>query len=133
MRYVVNEINALAPDFVIHLGDLVHPVPMMNIYADAAARFREQTQALVCPQYLVPGNHDVGDKPIKWAPAGSVCDDFLALWKHHFGDHYYAFEHCGCRFVVINAQIINSGLAAEREQKDWLETELAANAQKRIF
>ncbi len=133
MRYVVNEINAVAPAFVIHLGDLVHPVPVMPIYADAAERFHEQTAALNCPQYLVPGNHDVGDKPIKWGPAGVVCDEFLTLWEKHFGDHYYAFDHGDCHFVVINAQIINSGLESENAQREWLERDLAANAGKRLF
>lgn len=133
LRYVVNEINAVGPDFVIHLGDLVHPVPVMAIYADAAARFLEQTKLLTCPQYLVPGNHDVGDKPIKWGPAGVVCDDHLALWEKYFGRHFYAFDHKGCHFVVVNAQIINSGLRAEGEQRTWLEADLADNRDKRIF
>jgi len=133
LRYVVNEINSVGPDFVIHLGDLVHPVPVMAIYADAAARFLEQTKLLACPQYLVPGNHDVGDKPIKWGPAGVVCDDHLALWEKYFGRHFYAFDHKGCRFVVVNAQIINSGLRAEGQQRTWLEADLADNRDKRIF
>lgn len=133
MRYVINEINTIAPEFVIHLGDLVHPVPVMPIYADAAERFHEQTSALDCRQYLVPGNHDVGDKPIKWGPAGVVCDDFLMLWEKHFGDHFYAFDHGDCHFVVVNAQIINSGLASEDAQREWLERDLAANAGKRLF
>mgnify|MGYP000386210782 CR=1 FL=1 len=59
MKHVVQDINALKPDFVINLGDLIHPVPgVPNAYADAVERFLEQTAELNCPQYLVPGNHD---------------------------------------------------------------------------
>src|SRR5262249_59973012 len=36
-------------------------------------------------------------------------------------------------WVIIDAQIINSGLAAESEQRTWLEGDLAANAGKRTF
>jgi 3',5'-cyclic AMP phosphodiesterase CpdA len=133
MRYVMNEINGVNPDFVIHLGDLVHPVPVMAIYADAADRFHELTASLNCPQYLVPGNHDVGDKPIKWGPAGVVCDDHLALWQKFFGRHFYAFDHKSCHFVVVNAQIINSGLPSEAEQSAWLEADLEASRDKRVF
>ncbi|WP_315980334.1 metallophosphoesterase [Aliamphritea spongicola] len=64
MKHVVQDINALAPDFVINLGDLIHPVPgVPHAYKDAVERFLEQTANLNCPQHLVPGNHDVGINP----------------------------------------------------------------------
>ncbi|MFC6672820.1 metallophosphoesterase family protein [Marinobacterium aestuariivivens] len=133
MRYVVRDVNRIAPDFVINLGDLIHPVPSLPSYGEAARQFLHQTRALNCPQYLVPGNHDVGDKPINWGPAGVVCDDYLDLWKEFFGDHYYAFEHQGCHFIVINAQLINSGLADETRQREWLEAYLAEHPGARFF
>lgn len=132
-RYVLNAINEVAPDFAIHMGDLVHPVPVMAIYADAAARFHEQVADLDCPLHVMPGNHDVGDKPIKWGPAEIVSDESLALWEKHFGPHFHGFEHGGCRFLLLNAQIINSGLEAETAQRDWLEQELAAADGQRVF
>ncbi|MGI9385004.1 MAG: metallophosphoesterase family protein, partial [Methyloligellaceae bacterium] len=132
-RYVLNAINAVAPDFAIHMGDLVHPVPVMAIYADAADRFHEQTAELNCPLHVMPGNHDVGDKPIKWGPAEIVSDESLALWEKHFGPHFHGFEHGGCRFLLLNAQIINSGLGAEAAQRDWLEKELAETDGQRVF
>lgn len=134
MKYVVQDINALAPDFVINLGDLIHPVPgVPHAYKDAVARFLEQTANLECPQYLVPGNHDVGDKPIDWAPAGVVCDDYLALWEEYFGPHYYAFEHKGIHFLVVNASVINTGMPAEQAQQAWLEDYLRQHAGERFF
>jgi len=132
-RHVLNEINCIGPDFVIHLGDLVHPVPVMEIYAVAAERFHEQVSKLDCPLHLIPGNHDVGDKPIKWGPAEVVSEKSLALWEKHFGPHFHSFDHGVCKFVLLNAQIINSGLAAESEQKEWLEKELSEGKNKRIF
>ena len=90
MRHVVGDLNQRELEFVIHLGDLLHPVPAIpHPYARAAALFNQQIRELQHPIYLLPGNHDVGDKPIDWRPAGVVRDDFLALWKEHFGadDH----------------------------------------------
>lgn len=132
-RHVIRRINRIAPDFAIHLGDLVHPVPVMGIYADAAARFHEQTAELECPLHVIPGNHDIGDKPIRWGPAEAVSEESVALWRKHFGPDYHAFSHQGCRFVMLNAEVINSGLATEKEQRDWLEAELESHASERLF
>jgi 3',5'-cyclic AMP phosphodiesterase CpdA len=132
-RHVVARLNQLRPELTIHLGDLVHPVPSLPTYGQAARNFKELTASLGHPLHLVPGNHDVGDKPVVWAPAGTVNDAALALWTEHFGAHYYAFDFRGLRFVVIDAQIINSGLASEGEQRAWLERELAASSGRRVF
>lgn len=132
-RWVISRLNQLGPALTIHLGDLVHPVPQLPTYGPAAENFRDLTRALRSPLYLVPGNHDVGDKPVAWAPAPTVTDAYLALWRRHFGEHFYAFDFRGLHFVVVNAQLINSGLAAEAEQRAWLERDLAAHAGRRTF
>ena len=132
-RHVLQELNRLKPEFTIHLGDLVNPVPALPTYGPAARNFLELAKGLDSRLHLVPGNHDVGDKPIVWGPAGVVSDANIALWKKYFGKHFYAFSFRDCHFVIINAQIINSGLDCEETQKAWLEKELAENAGKRTF
>jgi Icc-related predicted phosphoesterase len=132
-RYVIRQLNQVRPRFVIHLGDLVHPVPALPTYPQAARNFRQLTAELECPLYLVPGNHDVGDKPVAWAPAETVREEYLALWKEHFGADYYSFDASGLHFVVVNAQTINSGLVVEAEQRTWLERDLASHAAARTF
>jgi 3',5'-cyclic AMP phosphodiesterase CpdA len=132
-RHIVHAINAQNPDVVIHLGDLIHPVPSLPSYGEAATQFHALTSALDAPLHLVPGNHDVGDKPFAWGPSGTVRDSFIAKWEEHFGKHYYSFEFTGCKFIVINAQIINSGLDCEDEQRQWLEAELAGSVGQRTF
>ncbi len=52
-RYVVEQLNSLKPDFVVHLGDIVHPVPVSQAYEDSADRFHHLFEALACPLYLV--------------------------------------------------------------------------------
>jgi predicted phosphodiesterase len=130
-RTVVAQINAFHPEFVIHLGDLVHPVPSHPGYAAAALRFRALFAELRAPLHLVAGNHDMGDKPTPWMPAASVNARFLELYRAHFGKDFYAFDHGGCRFVVLNSQILNSGFADERAQWAWLEEQLATH--ERVF
>jgi 3',5'-cyclic AMP phosphodiesterase CpdA len=134
MRYVVRSLNDRDLAFVVNVGDLVHPVPAIpNLYKRAAEQFLGQVKHLRHPLYLAPGNHDVGDKPNDWAPAAGICDAYLALWEEYFGAQFQSFDHAGDHFVIINAEIINSGLKSEAEQRTWLEADLAANKGKRIF
>ena len=134
LRHVVNDLNRRDLAFVVNVGDLLHPVPAVPaLYDRAAARYLEQSAALRHTQYLTPGNHDVGDKPNDWAPTATVCDAYLACWEEHFGPHYRSFDHGECHFVIVNAQLLNSGLKAEAEQRAWLEADLAANGGRRIF
>ena len=136
LRHVVRDLNRQDLAFVMHLGDVVHPVPALtDLYEQAAARFQEVAAELRHPLYLAPGNHDIGDKPIVWGPGGVVREEFIELWNKNFGPNYQAFEHGDCRFYLVDAQIINSGLVHEAEQKAWLEADLAeaAGAGKRLF
>lgn len=134
-RHVMHEIAGLhpAPAFVVHLGDMVHPVPSLPTYAEAAARYKAIAEVLRVPLHLVPGNHDIGDKSVDWMPADIVCDDYIELYRRTFGDDYFAFDQGPVRCIVINALLLNSGLPREQAQRDWLESGLAAHTGKRIF
>ena len=136
LRHVVRDLNHRDLDFVVHLGDIVHPVPALpDLYEMAANCFRQQVADLRHPLHLVPGNHDIGEKPIAWSTGAVACDDYIALWKKNFGANYQSFDHRDGRFFMIDSQIINSGLAAETKQKIWLEAEIADAAERgmRIF
>ncbi|HSJ28765.1 MAG TPA: metallophosphoesterase [Acidimicrobiia bacterium] len=132
-RAVVREINRLQPAFTIHLGDIVHPVPSQDTYARAADRAHRVMSALEAPLHYVPGNHDMGDKPVDWAPAAVVNDEFLDAYARHFGTDHSTFDHEGCRFFVLNSQVLNTGSTREAEQWDWLETELETGTGLRTF
>ena len=137
--YVVRELNRLAPDFVVHLGDITHPEPGTPAYEDSAERFHTVYEALECPLYLVAGNHDIGEKAFIGEPLPRqhaqriVNDDMIAEYERHFQAQYYSFEHQDCLFVIINGMIVNSGLACEEQQGQWLETLLDANPGRRVF
>jgi predicted phosphodiesterase len=136
LRHVVRELNQQDLALVIHLGDIVHPVPAVeDLYTQAAKCFHEQIAELRHPLYLVPGNHDIGDKPITWSPGAVACDEYIALWTKTFGVNYQSIESQGCRFFIVDSQILNSGLVAEAEQKVWLEAEMARASEsgQRIF
>ncbi len=117
-RFVFESIARMRPRprFVIHLGDIVHPVPSLPSFGEAVARFKEIAAVLDVPLHVVPGNHDVGDKRVDWMPADTVCGDYLAAYRKHFGPDYFSFDDGACRFVFVNSLLINSGLADEAQQ-----------------
>lgn len=134
-RHVFNEIAAMnpSPDFVVHLGDMIHPVPNMPGYDEAARKFKEIAAQVAIPVHLVPGNHDIGDKTIDWMPADIVCNEYVTKYQQTFGKDYYAFKHADLHFVILNALLFNSGLRGEEEQKQWFDAELAAGGRVFVF
>ncbi len=125
-RQVFLEIAAMKeqPRFVIHLGDIVNPVPSLPTFDEAVARFKDIIEPVKVPVHVLPGNHDVGDKRIEWMPADQVCDDFLQKYRNHFGDDFFSFSEGNVRFVLINSLLINSGLQDESRQRIWLECQV---------
>ena len=134
-RHVFAEIAAMrpAPRFVVHLGDIVHPVPSLPAFHEAVARFKAIASRLPVPLHVIPGNHDVGDKAIDWMPADQVCDDYLATYREAFGPDFYAFDESGVRFVMLNSLLLNSGLAGEAQQRAWTERQIDTAGDRRVF
>ncbi len=113
------------PDFVLHLGDIVHPIPSHPRYADAAQIYRDMAGALPCPIYLTPGNHDVGDKPWPLAPVACIDTASMRAYEEEFGDQWLSWSHGGCNFFILNTSLFNSGLPQEAQQQAWFEAALA--------
>jgi hypothetical protein len=134
-RYAVRQINHLSPSFVVHLGDIPHPIPALPDFKPAMlaaqAIFRDFDSKL----YVLPGNHDVGDKPNAWTPAPVVSHENLSTFEDIWGSSFQAFDKQDCRFYLINSPILNSGLQCEEDQRQWLESDLEANQKtgKRVF
>lgn len=134
-RHVFRDIAAMDPQpaFVIHLGDIVHPVPSLPSFAQAVAEFKAIAAQSNVPLHVLPGNHDVGDKKIEWMPADQVCDAYLQIYREAFGPDYYAFDHGPVRFVAINSLLLNSGLDGEIRQREWLERQIAECEGRRVY
>ena len=134
-RAVIETINNAGPDFVIHLGDVPHPVPGKPGHTSSLELARNVFDILECPKYVVPGNHDVGDKPDGWAGAPSAGTANHAVFSRYWGPPFFSIDHLGIHFVFIDTPILNSGNRLEKEQSAWLESDLEAAfaEEKRIF
>lgn len=122
---IVRQINSLEPDHIIHVGDMVHPLPNHPRYDDAAQRFFSISAECKSSISLVPGNHDIGDKVTRWMPAHPITSDFVAKYRSTFGADFNYFCIGDVAIIILNAQLLNSGLPEERAQMHWLQETLS--------
>ncbi|MBC8335319.1 MAG: metallophosphoesterase [Anaerolineales bacterium] len=122
-KYVVRCINHHQPSFVIHLGDVVHPIPALSNHEEAVAKASEIFSEIEAKLFVLPGNHDIGDKPNAWLPAPVIEEESHLIFSKHWGALYKAFSNNTCHFICLDTPIINSGFKREGEQFAWLENE----------
>ena len=125
-------VAALEPDFVMHMGDVVQEYPESAGFVPALDQALEQMAAYGVQPRWVAGNHDLGDKPDPTMPTHPVTAEGLDAYHRRFGPSWYSFDYHDLHLVVLNSQILNTGLPAEEGQRTWLEADLAAHAQMRI-
>jgi 3',5'-cyclic AMP phosphodiesterase CpdA len=110
----VDTINALdrQPDLILFTGDLTHDSEDPTEHRRRFARFREIAGRLRVKKRLhVPGEHDA-------ALDGGV------LFREHFGETHYSFDHRGVHFVALD-NVSRGKPVVGKEQIDWLRRDLA--------
>jgi 3',5'-cyclic AMP phosphodiesterase CpdA len=119
-----DHIAAKRPDLVIDSGDMAFDAPT-NPDDLAFAKSLHDALPVAC-RYL-PGNHDVGDNPTAVGPKPSHPANDQRLQAYHaiFGEDRWQFEAAGWCFVGLNSLVMNTGLAREAEQFDWLASQLS--------
>jgi 3',5'-cyclic AMP phosphodiesterase CpdA len=117
-------IDARRPDLVVNSGDLAWDAPTNP---DDLVFARELHAALPVPCRYLPGNHDIGDNPTAVGPVPSqpATERDRQAFLSHFGEDRWRFEAAGWCFIGLNSLIMNTGLASEAEQFDWLASQLA--------
>ncbi len=121
---VLAEVNRLAPDLVVTVGDEIEgytedPVAltaMWSGYDSLAAR-------LGAPVYLCAGNHDI------------TSDGMVSAWKAGSGrEPCYSFDRNGVHFAILDTGRWET--SAEWMEKsgyrEWMEKDLAAHARDRL-
>lgn len=116
---VCEHIDARRPDLVVNTGDVSFDGPTSR---DDVAFARGLHDALPVPCRHLPGNHDIGDNPtaIGPAPAPPVDEAHRQQFRELIGEDHWRFEAAGWCFIGLNSLVMNSGLAFEAEQFDWL-------------
>lgn len=110
----VDMINALPqrPDLVLFTGDLTHDTEDKAVHAERMKHFQEISKRIHVPVIRhVPGEHDAGL-------------DSGALYREHFGETFYSFDHRGVHFVALD-NVTRNKPEIGAEQLAWLKKDLA--------
>jgi len=113
-EHAVDTINALdtQPDLVIFTGDLTQDSEDPAEHAKRMKTFRSIEDRLrVRKRYHVPGEHD------------SALDGGT-LYREHFGESHYSFDHRGVHFIALDNVSAGRPLVG-RAQIAWLKNDLA--------
>ncbi len=117
-EWFTEQMRADPPDLIVHTGDLVLDDPDR---CDDRSAARAALARLEPPVRVVPGNHDVGDRPNRsglphgWlGPAVSAAR--LANWQATWGPGHWAQPVGGWTVLGITSSLLGTGLAGEREQ-----------------
>jgi len=140
LKHAVIDVNVLAPDLVMTVGDLVQGYNERSQWQVEADEFSSIMNKLDMPWYPVAGNHD-----IYWRGENRPEDEHEGDYEKHFGPLWYAFEHKDCLFLVLYSDEGNpetgqrttndpEAQKMSKEQKDWLKSTLSkAGDTKHIF
>jgi 3',5'-cyclic AMP phosphodiesterase CpdA len=124
---VSEHIDATRPDLIVNTGDLAFDAPTSP---DDLKFAKELHDALPVPCRHLPGNHDVGDNPTGGDTAATdvVSTERRGRWLDAVGPDRWVVDRAGWTLLGLDAQLFDSGLAAESEQWAWLAAQLDARS-----
>jgi len=140
LEHAVVDVNVLAPDFLMTVGDLVQGYNQRPQWQKEADEYTAIMDRLAMPWFPVAGNHD-----IYWRGDDRPENEHEGDYEKHFGPLWYAFEHKGCCFIVLYSDEGNPATGEyafnkpesqvmSKEQADWLQSILSfAHDAKHVF
>ncbi len=146
-RAVIEDINLINPEFVLHTGDLVNEGELEDFLSKRYyTRAQHELAELQVPVYLTSGNHDIGGWDSTPPPDGTARRD----WWRFFGwkrldspppgapDHSqdYSFDYGPVHFIGLEAYDnydswrydIYGAESLTDEQLQWLDQDIASAA-----
>jgi 3',5'-cyclic AMP phosphodiesterase CpdA len=124
---VSEHIDASRPDLVVNTGDVSFDGPTRR---DDVAFAKSLHDALPVACRYLPGNHDIGDNPTALGPAPRppIAEAHRRQFCDIIGEDHWSFDAAGWHFIGLNTLVMNSGLAFETEQFDWLASDISGAA-----
>lgn len=119
-------IEAMAPDLVIHTGDVT--IDGADYEEDITFSL-DLIGQLSMPVLIVPGNHDVGHLPGSHQPVDPLR---LGRWRRLAGPDYWVSDHGDWRLIGLNSLLLGFEDEEEERQFVWLEEQLRARDGRKV-
>ncbi len=128
---VCQHIDENRPDLVINSGDVAFDGPGHPDDLDFAKALHD---ALPINCRYLPGNHDIGDNPTLAGaqPTQRVSEASRQNFIATFGEDHWRFDAASWCFIGLNSLVMNTTLAFEAEQHEWLAEQLSAAHDKPV-
>ncbi|CAN5244209.1 metallophosphoesterase [soil metagenome] len=128
---VAQHIDENQPDLVINSGDVAFDGPD---HPDDLEFAKALHDALPVDCRYLPGNHDIGDNPtmVGVQPAQRASEANRQNFVATFGEDHWRFDAAGWCFIGLNSLVMNTALACEAEQHEWLVEQLAGVQDKPV-
>ncbi len=105
LSQALDSVNAIKPDFIITGGDLIMDA-LRASYGRADSLYNlynETIKKVGCPVYNTMGNHEIYGI-LEGSGADPEGEEYgEQMFEKRFGKSYYAFEHKGWKFFIINS------------------------------
>ena len=101
-EFVVEVCNRIGPAFIVHLGDIVHPLPVEDAHEAAVQLAAGVYARLEAPIRFVAGNHDIGDKPNAYVTVPPVAEENYGVFERVWGEAYTSFDWGDLHFTLID-------------------------------
>lgn len=118
-RAVIDDINIIKPEFVLHTGDFINDGELEALGVPAISISKQLLYELEVPLFMVAGNHDLGGWDATPAPDGTA----RRTWWKYFGWKYlnpegndgirtqnYSFDYGdSCHFIGLESYVNYDG------------------------
>ncbi len=125
-RVAAGVVRGWSPDAIVHLGDVVHPIPTLPTHREALANAKAIWASLGAPLLVVPGNHDVGDKRAS-AAAPVQVEEGRQAFRDTWGEPFRSVDVGGVHLAIVDGALLLADTPEAEAQRAWLEADLGAD------
>lgn len=115
----INQVNRAGVDFVLIAGDLTQSGKV-----DEFMGFKKEISKFLTPVWVVPGNHDIGNKFSGFVKGESVTLKRIEVYEKCIGPSWFSVNCAGVHIICINSSLLGSGFDLEKQMWVFLEREL---------
>ena len=122
-KSILKDVANLGPAFVLSSGDIVfgNDEPL-ETYKSECDAIQALINALPCPLYNAPGNHEINDRK-----------EFYDEYTRRFGATFGSFKFGQWKFVEISTEELGFSPGVAPAELGWLNNELSSPEPKMVF